>query len=312
MKKEYSFIVGEKDSKCRIDLYLAGRLKNVSRTRIKSLIKDGMIRLNGEVVKAHHLVHHRDRVEVVIPPPEEPSIDGEDIPLDILYEDEHLIAVNKPAGMVVHPAAGNYSHTLVNALVSHCRELAAGTHPLRPGIVHRLDKDTSGCIIAAKDDVVHRKLMELFSGREVYKEYRAIVGGNVKDNEGEIETLIDRSRRDRKKMAVSQIKGREAVTHYSVLERFYYATYLSIIPRTGRTHQIRVHLSHIQHPVLGDRQYSRRKILKVLGIEIPRQMLHAHKISFSHPVSGEKMEFCAPIPEDFEGVLNYLRKEGQV
>ena len=216
--------------------------------------------------------------------------------------------------MVVHPGAGNFTHTLVNALVGRDRKLSAGTHPLRPGIVHRLDKNTSGCLVVAKDDVTHDKLTELFAGRNVQKEYRAIVAGDLPNDEGEIKTLIDRSRRDRKKMIVTADKGREAVTHYKVVERYGFATHVGAFPRTGRTHQIRVHMAHIGNPILGDSQYSRGKTERKLDLEVPRHMLHAYKLSFDHPETGERMEFEAPLPEDFLDVirqLEHLKKMGR-
>ena len=308
MRKELTLNVGEKHSGTRLDVFLAKSIDEVSRSKAKRLIDDGMITVDGEKAKAHHIVHRGETVEVTLPPPKEPSVEPEDIPLDIIHEDEKIIVINKASGMVVHPAAGNFSHTLVNALVGRDRRLSTGTHPLRPGIVHRLDKGTSGCLVVAKDDVTHSKLTALFASRDVEKEYRAIVAGNIRSDEGDIRTLIDRSRRDRKKMAVASDKGREAVTHYSVIQRYGAATYLSAFPRTGRTHQIRVHMAHLGHPILGDTQYGRGKTEKKLGLEVPRHMLHAYRIGFVHPGTGASIEFEAPLPEDFLDVIKKLEE----
>ncbi len=302
-----TFIVPEASSGFRLDRFLSERLPEKSRTYIQKLIQKGLVSLNGQPVKSHHPVHPGDTVEAALAPPEEPTLEPQDIPLDILYEDEHLIVVNKPAGLVVHPGAGNPSRTLVNALLAHCGKLSAGGHPLRPGIVHRLDRDTSGCIIAAKDDLTHQRLANQFLTRQVHKEYRALVVGTPPKDRGEIETYITRSRRDRKKMAATAAEGRVALTRYRVLESFFHASYLTIEPLTGRTHQIRVHLSHIGYPVAGDQQYARGKTLPHLGIDFPRQMLHAFKLHVYHPHSGERMRFTAPIPEDFDHALSQLR-----
>lgn len=291
----------------RLDKFLSEQLPERSRAYVQKLIEKGLVTLNGQQVKAHHPVKTGDVVEAVLAPPEEPKLEAQDIFLEILFEDEHLIVINKPAGLVVHPAAGNPSRTLVNALLAHCRKLSAGGHPLRPGIVHRLDKDTSGCIIAAEDDVTHNRLAKQFLTRQVHKEYRAIVVGTPPQESGVIETHIARSRRDRKKMIATVAEGRAALTRYRVLESFFHASYLSVEPQTGRTHQIRVHLSHIGHPVAGDKQYARGKSLRDLGITFPRQMLHAHKLHLNHPHSSGRMKFTAPLPEDFRLALNQLR-----
>jgi len=303
-----NLLVSEASSGSRLDKFLSEQLPDRSRAYVQKLIQKGFVTLNGQKVKAHHSVKAGDVVEAVLAPPEEPTLEAQDIPLDILYEDDYLIVVNKPAGLVVHPAAGNPSHTLVNALLAHCRKLSTGGHPLRPGIVHRLDKDTSGCVVVAKDDVTHDRLAKQFQTRTVHKEYRTIVIGTPSEETGVIETHIARSRQDRKKMVATAAEGREALTRYCVLESFYHASYLSIEPLTGRTHQIRVHLSHIGHPVAGDQQYARGKSLRHLGIAFPRQMLHAYKLHLNHPHLGERMRFLAPLPEDFERALGELRK----
>jgi len=301
-------VVPEAATGSRLDKYLSACLPDKSRAYIQKLIPKGLVTLNGQQVKAHHLVRSGDIVEAVLAPPEESTLEAQDIPLEIVFEDDYLIVINKPAGLVVHPAAGNPSHTLVNALLAHCRKLSTGGHPLRPGIVHRLDKDTSGCIVAAKDDVTHDRLAKQFLTRQVHKEYRAIVIGTPPQDTGVIETHIARSRRDRKKMIATAAEGRAALTRYRVLESFFHASYLSVEPLTGRTHQIRVHLSHIGHPVAGDRQYARGKSLRHLGIAFPRQMLHAYKLHLNHPHSSERMRFTAPLPQDFELALTQLRR----
>ncbi len=302
-----TFIVPETGSGSRVDRFLSDCLPDRSRAYVQKLIGRGLVTLNGQAVKAHHPVKCGDVVEAVLAPLEEPTLEPCDIPLEILYEDDYLIVVNKPAGLVVHPGAGNPSLTLVNALLAHCRNLSTGSHPLRPGVVHRLDRDTSGCIVAAKDDVTHQRLANQFLTRQVYKEYRAIVVGTPAQETGVIETHIARSRRDRKKMAATAAEGRAATTRYRVLESFFHASYLSIEPLTGRTHQIRVHLSHIGHPVAGDKQYARGGTLRHLGIAFPRQMLHAYKLHLNHPHSSERMKLTAPLPEDFLTVLDKLR-----
>jgi 23S rRNA pseudouridine1911/1915/1917 synthase len=305
--EQFEFAVTESSHGFRLDKFLTGCLPEKSRVYIQKLLQKGLVTLNGRQVKAHHAVKEGDVVKGILPPPEPPSLQPENIPLEVLYEDPYLIAVNKPAGLVVHPGAGNPTSTLVNALLAHCERLSSGGHPLRPGIVHRLDKDTSGCIIAAKDDVTHRRLADQFSTRQVHKEYRAIVAGSPIEEHGVIETHITRSRRNRKKMAATIAEGKPALTRYRVLENFFHASYLSLEPITGRTHQLRVHLSHIGHPVVGDKQYARASALRQLGIGFPRQMLHSHKLHFNHPHSSERMKVVAPLPEDFCSALGRLR-----
>jgi len=304
----FVFVVSAASSGFRLDKFLTDCLPDSSRAYVQKLIQKRLVTLNGQGVKAHHSVKEGDVAEIVLPPAEESSLQPQDIPLEVLYEDEYLIVVNKPAGLVVHPGAGNPSHTLVNALLAHCEKLSTGGHPLRPGIVHRLDRDTSGCIIAAKDDVTHRRLANQFLTHRVHKEYRAIVAGAPAEESGAIETHIARSRRDRKKMAATAAEGKLASTRYRILENFFHASYLSVEPLTGRTHQIRVHLSHIGHPVAGDKQYARGSTLGELGIDFPRQMLHSYKLHVYHPHSSERMRFTAPLPEDFRSALNQLRE----
>ncbi len=302
-----TFVVSEESAGCRLDKFLSGQLATRSRAYVQKLIEKGLVTLNGQQTKAHHSVRTGDVVEATLAPREEPTLEAQDIPLEVLYEDDCLLVINKPAGVVVHPAAGNPSHTLVNALLAHCGNLSTGGHPLRPGIVHRLDKDTSGCVVAAKDDVTHERLAKQFHARTVHKEYRAIVIGTPSEEGGIIETHIARSRHDRKKMVVTVAEGRPAFTRYRLLESFYHASYLSIEPLTGRTHQIRVHLAHIGYPVAGDRRYARGKSLRQLGIIFPRQMLHAYKLHLNHPCSSARMRFTAPLPQDLQTILKHLR-----
>ena len=306
-QEEYKFRVSTEDAGQRLDVYLAGKVDDLSRAAVQRLITNNLVTVNGSVMKARYPVARGDKVTMIFVPPEAPILEPEDIPLDILYEDDHLIVINKPPKMVVHPAAGHYSHTLVNALLFYCKNLSTSTHPLRPGIVHRLDRDTSGCLVSAKTDVVHRKLAKMFAERTVEKEYRALAFGKFAENHGDIETYIDRSRKDRKKMAVSMLKGRRALTRFEVIEQFDIASYLRLILETGRTHQIRVHLTHIGHPIIGDLTY-RTKNLPPLGVKVPRQMLHAYVLGFNHPITGEHMTFSAPLPDDFLQILAHLRK----
>lgn len=304
--EEYNLIVELDDEGMRLDQFLAENLTAQSRSYLQKLIKQGKILINGREKKPSYDVKSGDRIVVTLPEPIPLEVIPEPLPLDILYEDINLLVVNKPAGLVVHPAAGHFNHTLVNALVHHCGKNLSGIGGvLRPGIVHRLDKDTSGCMVVAKDDITHNNLMRQFQERKVYKEYIALVNGWVKELRGKLSTAIGRHPVYRKRMAVRFDTGKEAITSYEVIERFEKATLLSIILGTGRTHQIRVHMTHIGHPVLGDEEYGRKKG-RLTGIEIPRQMLHAYKLGF---FKDEWMEFTAPIPEDIQDVLKFIRGE---
>ncbi len=273
--------------------------------------------MNGEQVRPSHQVSPGELIHVVLPRARPPEVTPENIPLAIVYEDEHLLVVNKPAGMVVHPAYGNYTGTLVNALLYYCN-LSAAHDPTRPGIVHRLDKDTSGLLVVAKSDAAHAHLARQFSRRTIDREYQAIVWGLFKEQRGIIEAQLGRSKSDRKKMAVVT-DGKAAVTEYSVLERFPYLSLLRLKLRTGRTHQIRVHLAHVHHPVFGDPAYSGRQIAwgpgtprqkaevqRLLQI-LPRQALHARTLGFVHPVTGHRMTFDSSLPPDMAAALEILR-----
>jgi 23S rRNA pseudouridine1911/1915/1917 synthase len=280
----------------RLDQFLRQELPEHSRAFLQKLIEQGHIVVNGGAVKASYKVRVGDKVRVEIPPPRPLETLPEEIALDILFEDDDLIVVNKPAGLVVHPAAGNYEHTLVNALLHHCRGALAGIGGVeRPGIVHRLDKGTSGCIVVAKTDLAHKGLVAQFKSRDVKKIYRAVCWGTFARPSGRIETVIGRSERDRKKMSASGSRGRPAVTDYRVLKQFADFALVELHIHTGRTHQIRVHMAHIGHPVLGDTTYGRAR---QTNISVARPLLHAYKLGFTHPRSQELMEFTAPVPED--------------
>ena len=288
----------------RLDKWLSDQLDGLSRAYIQKLIDDGAVLLNGKPGKASSRLNASDRIELEIPESITPDIAPEDIPLDIVYEDDDVIVVNKPKGMVVHPAAGHYTGTLVNALMHHCGSSLSGINGIsRPGIVHRIDKDTTGLIIACKNDRAHMRISEQLKAHTITRRYRAIVTGILKDDEGTITGNIARHKTDRKRMAVTAEGGREAITHYRVLERFRKHTYVECRLETGRTHQIRVHMAYIGHPLLGDTVYgSSRDEGKLNG-----QCLHAMVLGFVHPTTGEYLEFCAPLPEYFEQLLEQLR-----
>ena len=271
---------------------------------IQKLVKDGEVRVNGNAVKANYKVNINDSIEVNIPEPEEPDILPEDIPLDVLYEDDDVLIVNKPKGMVVHPAPGHYSHTLVNAVLYHCKDQLSGINGvMRPGIVHRIDMDTTGSLLICKNDAAHQILAEELKEHSITRRYHAIVHGNLKEDEGTVDAPIV----DRKKMSTKSIHGRRAVTHYKVLERFGNYTYIECELETGRTHQIRVHMASIGHPILGDQVYGPAKC----PFRLQGQTLHAKILGFRHPSTGDYMEFDAPLPEYFQKLLRQLRATGQ-
>ncbi|HEX9912123.1 MAG TPA: RluA family pseudouridine synthase, partial [candidate division Zixibacteria bacterium] len=273
------------------------------------------------LVKSHYKIKGNEKISLRIPPLEKLSLEPQDIPLDIVYEDKDLLVVNKVVGMVIHPAAGNYKNTLVNALLFHCKDLSGINGVLRPGIVHRLDKNTSGLLVVAKNDFAHNNLVSQLKDRTLTREYQAFCWGNITKEKGIIETLISRSVKDRKKMAVVRKDGREAITEYDLLERFPLGDRLRIKLKTGRTHQIRVHFLYLNHPIMGDPEYGGRK--KHLGMIkeslqaqanqvlklIDRQALHAKKIGFVHPRTKKYMEFESELPEDMKKLLDFLRKK---
>ena len=289
--------------KQRLDSYIAKENMDLSRTMIKKLIDDGNILVNGEKQKNSYKIKNGDEIEIEVPEAKQINLKAQDIPLEIIYEDKDIIVVNKPKGMVVHPAIGNPDGTLVNAIMNICKESLSGIGgEIRPGIVHRLDKDTSGLLIIAKNDNSHIKMSEQIKNREVTKIYIALVGGVIKENEATIDMPIARSTKDRKKMAVSK-NGKSAITHFKVLKRYDKYTLLQIKIDTGRTHQIRVHMAEIGHPVVGDFVYSNGK--NDFGIE--GQMLHSKILEFKHPVTEKQMHLEAKLPEYFEKVLESLR-----
>lgn len=288
----------------RIDRFLSEELESLSRSYIQKLVKDGAVLVNGKPVKANYKISQEDIVKVSIPDPEEPDILPEDIPLDILYEDEDVLVVNKPKGMVVHPAPGHYSHTLVNAVMFHCRDNLSGINGvMRPGIVHRIDMDTTGSLLVCKNDTAHQILAEQLKEHSITRRYHAIVHGNLKDDKGVIDVPVGRHPTDRKKMSTKSPYGRRAVTHYRVLERFGNYTYIECELETGRTHQIRVHMASIGHPILGDQIYGPAKC----PFKLQGQTLHAKILGFHHPSTGKYMEFDAPLPEYFQKLLEQLR-----
>ncbi len=288
----------------RIDRFLSENLEDLSRSYIQKLLKDGSILVNNHTVKANYKTNEDDDIIVRIPDPEVPDILPEDIPLDILYEDDDILVVNKPKGMVVHPAPGHYSGTLVNAIMFHCKGCLSGINGvLRPGIVHRIDMDTTGSLVICKTDRAHQILAEKLKSHSITRRYHAIVHGNLKEDAGTINAPVGRHPVDRKKMSTKAPCGRPAVTHYKVLERFGDYTYIECELETGRTHQIRVHMASIGHPILGDAVYGPMKC----RFKLEGQTLHAKILGFEHPVTGEYMEFDAPLPEYFVSLLERLR-----
>ena len=298
------FEVGSQEAGQRLDRYLSDCVPEISRSYLQKLIREGRVLLDGKPAKAGTKLSEGMKIGLTLPEAKEPEILPEDLPLDVLYEDRDVILINKPKGMVVHPSAGHYTGTLVNALLFHCQgELSGINGILRPGIVHRIDKDTTGVLIACKNDHAHGALAEQLKEHTITRRYRAIVCGNLKEDEGTVDAPIGRHPVERKKMAVVRAGGKNAVTHYRVLERFGAYTYIECRLETGRTHQIRVHMASIGHPLLGDEVYGRGKN----PFHLEGQTLHAMVLGFVHPSSSEYMEFEAPLPEYFEELLRKLR-----
>lgn len=288
----------------RIDKFLSDTLTEYSRSFIQKIIKDELVLANDKHVKSNYKVAAGDVLNITVPECKTPEIEPENIPLDIIYEDDDIIVVNKPKGMVVHPAAGHYSGTLVNALMYHCKDNLSGINGVsRPGIVHRIDMNTTGVIVACKNDKAHQNLSEQLKVHSITRKYVAIVHGNIKEDELTISGTIGRSLSDRKKMAMNVRNGKPATTHVKVLERFGQYTYIECQLETGRTHQIRVHLSSINHPLVGDDVYGRKKE----EFKLQGQTLHAKVLGFIHPCTGEYMEFEAELPDYFEKMLDKLR-----
>ncbi len=298
-KREISVTLGGE----RLDSFLSGISENLTRSAITTLIEKGNVLVNGAPKKKNHKLKQGDIISLTIPDPTPLDVEAEDIPLEVLYEDSHLLIVNKPKGMVVHPAAGNYNHTLVNALLHHCGSSLSGINGvLRPGIVHRIDKDTSGLLMVAKNDAAHRALAEQIKEHSFTREYEAVVRGNLKTDSGTVNAPIGRHPQKRKQMAVVYNNSKEAITHYSVIARYKGFTHVKLRLETGRTHQIRVHMAHLGHPVAGDTVYGGAK--NTYGLE--GQCLHARKVGFIHPESREYMEFTSELPRYF---TEFLRKQ---
>lgn len=301
--KEFNFIINEDGEGERIDKYLNLLIESLSRSHLQNLLKDGCVTVNEKIIKANYRLKSDDRVHLLLPPAVSPDIIPECIPLSVLYEDDDVIVINKPKGMVVHPAAGHYSGTLVNALLFHCAGNLSGINGiLRPGIVHRIDMNTTGSVIVCKNDSSHARIAEQLKEHSIVRRYHAIVCGNLKEEEGTIHTLIGRHHTDRKRMAVVSTGGKDAITHYRVLKRFGNYTYVECILETGRTHQIRVHMAHIGHPLLGDDVYGH----KDKRFHLQGQTLHAKILGFLHPATGEYIETDAPLPEYFTKLLETL------
>ena len=294
------FCVAEEEEGSRLDLLLAKRFPHLSRTYFQRLIEEGFVLINGERVKKRETPEEGDEIEICFQVTKELSLEPENIPLDILYEDPYLIAINKPPGMVVHPAPGHWSHTFVNALIYHCKNCPT-PDPLRPGIVHRIDKDTSGVLIAAKTVEAHQALVSLFASRKIEKLYLCVCVGNPPN--GLLSAPIGRNPAHRKEMTVLP-DGKEAITHFSVAAFNQRLSLVVARPKTGRTHQIRVHLKHLKTPILGDELYGAMKTNLALGA--PRQLLHAYRLTFAHPITGEPLHITAPIPEDMKGWMQQL------
>jgi len=293
--KLIEFVVTEDGAKLRLDQFLAKRLPEYSRSRIQQLIRGGFVRLNDQTTRPRQIVRRSDKISLREPPVEKIDIRPEPIPLDVLFEDEDIIVINKPAGLTVHPGAGQREHPLVNALLSHCVSLSGIGGKERPGIVHRLDKETSGCLVVAKNDIAHRELSKQFAARTVEKIYLALVTGKLRKPAGVIEEKIGRHPVHRQRMRVTSLRGRTAKTEYRVICSSEQASLIECRLHSGRTHQIRVHLHHLGHAVLGDKVYAAR-----FAKNFPRQMLHAWKLGFHHPRTGELKNFEAPSPADFK------------
>ncbi len=319
-EKLIEVVVPPNKEKQRLDTFLTQVLGSVSRSRVQKVIAAGKVTVNGTPAKASHLVAPLEKIAVCVPRPQRADVLPENIPLNILYEDEHLLVLNKPAGLVVHPAFGNWSGTLVNALLHHCVDLSGIGSRQRPGIVHRLDKDTSGLMVVAKNDFTHQHLSKQFSEKQTEREYWALAWGHFKKKRGQISTYLARSPKDRTRIAVRP-EGKLAITHFEVIEKLALLTLVKLKLETGRTHQIRVHLSHISHPVFGDLAYGgrnrqfgalsnqQRQLAAELLEIMSRQALHAKTLGFLHPVKNEYLRFDSELPDDMKQLLARLRKE---
>ena len=305
MSRNIVLAADSENANVRLDIFISEAVEEISRSHAAKLCEEGRAVLSGKVLNKKYIVKPEDKIELEIPDAAESPIEAEDIPIDIVYEDDWLMVVNKPQGLVVHPGAGNRNGTLANALLNYCKGNLSGINGvMRPGIVHRIDKDTSGLLIVAKNDLAHMSLSEQLKDRTLSREYLALVNGNIKEDDGTVNLPIGRNPSDRKKMCVTSKNSRQAVTHFKVLERFGKYTLVSCKLQTGRTHQIRVHMAYMGHSVVGDKTYG----IKKEEFNLAGQLLHARRIMFVHPKSGENMSFEAPIPDYFEKILEILRK----
>lgn len=302
--EEKIFEINEERKGIRIDKFITDIMEGKSRSYIQGMIEEGYVLVNNKKVKSNYKLKLNDVIKTTIKEPVELEVKKENIPIDILYEDSDVIVVNKPKGMVVHPAPGNYEGTLVNALLYHCKDLSSINGVIRPGIVHRIDKDTTGVLVVAKNDEAHVKLSEQLKDHSMKREYYALVEGRLKKDSGTIDKPLARSKRDRLKIAITE-DGKRAVTHYSVIERFKNSTLVKCVLETGRTHQIRVHMSSIGYPLVGDPLYGFKK----QKFKDDGQMLHAKVLGFIHPRTGEYMEFSSELPENYKKLLENLRKD---
>ncbi|MBN1300858.1 MAG: RluA family pseudouridine synthase [Melioribacteraceae bacterium] len=319
-EKKLRFVITEGKKKERIDTYLAKTIERSTRSKVQKLIKKNLVQVNGKVIKANYLVVPDDVIDVTIPHlPRPESAEPEDIPLDIVFEDEDIIIINKPPGLVVHPAIGNHTGTLVNALLHHTNKLSHLNTPGRAGIVHRIDKDTSGLLLIAKDEWIHSQLAKQFATHSIDRTYLAVCWGLFKKPKGEVIGNITRSSKDRKLFCVHESEGKHAHTFYELIEEFEFASLVKLNLKTGRTHQIRVHMSYINHPVFGDPTYGGRKIVYGTNISkmksrvdnllkiMPRQALHAKTLGFTHPRTNDRLQFDSSLPDDMETLINELR-----
>ncbi|WMJ23116.1 RluA family pseudouridine synthase [Paludicola sp. MB14-C6] len=305
MNNNYTFETHENMVGVRLDVFLANEMESQSRSSIQKLIEDGNILVNNKVIAKNYKLRKNDSISVNIPELSELEVTAEDIPLDIVYEDNDLLVVNKPKGMVVHPAAGNYNGTMVNALMHHCKDSLSGINGvIRPGIVHRIDKNTSGLLIVAKNDKAHIGLSEQIKEHSFLREYEAVVYGNVKNDSGTIDLPIGRHKLERKKMCVTQENSRNAITHYEVIARYQDFTHIRLRLETGRTHQIRVHMAYIGYPIAGDDVYGPKKVIKALN----GQCLHAKTIGFIHPITKEQLYFSSELPNYFKSFIDKIKK----
>jgi 23S rRNA pseudouridine1911/1915/1917 synthase len=319
-EKKYRFELSDNKKKERLDVYLTNSIENATRSRVQKLIEAGYVLVNGKMGKSNYIVHSNDIIEVSIPvSPRPEKTEPEEIPIDVVFEDEYLMLINKPPGMVVHPSYANWSGTLVNALLFHSKNLSSVNEAGRPGIVHRIDKDTSGLLVIAKDDWTHAQLAAQFAKHSIEREYWTVAWGLFKEKKGEISSNIMRSKSDRKKFAHSSTEGKTALTYYEVIEEFEFTTLLKLHLKTGRTHQIRVHLASLRHPVFGDKTYGgnviiygsslpgmKNRVENLLKI-MPRQALHAKTLGFIHPHSKDFMKFETNLPEDMLTLIEKLR-----